>query len=80
MTGDGHNFFFRDPGPPGVFNYFSAADSTGPLGPAVGSIATDPVTRSSRRTEIPGNASYITLASPFPGGLRRFNLVFELEF
>ncbi len=69
-----------DPGPPGVFNYFSAADSTGPLGPAVGSIATDPVTRSSRRTEIPGNASYITLASPFPGGLRRFNLVFELEF
>ena len=69
-----------DPGPPGVFNYFSAADATGLLGTPVGSIATNPFTRSSRRTEIPGNASYITLASPFPGGSRRFNLVFELEF
>ena len=69
-----------DPGPPGVFEFYTAADDTGPIGPPVGTIATDPVTRTSRKTEIPGNASYVTIANPFPGGIRRFNFVFSLEF
>ncbi len=65
-------------GTPGVFDFKQWAD--GLLGPTLGQVAVNPATRVSPKVEIPGQASYITLANPDPGVARQWALVFDLEF
>lgn len=65
-------------GTPGVFDFKQWADNT--LGPTLGQVAVSPATRVSPKVEIPGQASYITLANPDPGVARQWALVFSLEF
>ncbi|MBC23828.1 MAG: hypothetical protein CMJ32_07955 [Phycisphaerae bacterium] len=65
-------------GTPGVFDFKQWADNT--LGLTLGQVAVNPATRVSPKVEIPGQASYITLANPDPGVARQWALVFSLEF
>ena len=65
-------------GTPGVFGFEQWADTA--VGPQLGQVAVDPVTRTSPKVEIPGQASYLTIRNPDPLTARQWALVFSLEF
>ncbi len=66
-------------GTPAVFSFRQWAAPTA-AGIPIAQVAVDPVTRVSPKVEIPGEASYLTIANPDPLADRIFSIVFSLEF